>query len=186
MRIISGRARGRRLRSPQGKGTRPTSDRVRESLFSMLGPLEDAVVFDGFAGTGALGLEAWSRGARKVVFAEPDRHAASVVRENIELLGAGDDVQLLQRPFDRAFMKLEEPLDLVFLDPPYDSTLAREALELLATRSDLLNPGALVVWESSAEEEDGIPVGFTLWKTRSYGSTKIRILLVTTEEPEIP
>ena len=186
MRIISGRARGRRLQSPRGKGTRPTSDRVREALFSMLGSIEGAVVLDGFAGTGALGLEAWSRGASQVYFAEPDRQAAAVVRQNIELLDAESDTHFLPLPFHRAITEIAEPLDLIFLDPPYNSNLAGEALAILSARPEILNDGARVVWESSTDTKELLPPGFTPWKSRTYGSTRVQILEAAVVDPRIP
>src|SRR4051794_41398460 len=103
MRIVAGRFGGRRLHAPPGRGTRPTSDRVREALFSTLGPLDGAVVLDLFAGSGALGIEALSRGAARVVLVERDARAAAVIRANLEALGVGpEDANVLRMPVQRA------------------------------------------------------------------------------------
>lgn len=171
MRIVAGRYGGRRIAAPPGAGTRPTSDRVREALFSVLGDLTGLNVLDLFAGSGALGLEALSRGAAHATFVERDAAAVRVLRANLELLGAGADVH---RADARAFLGnasgTGEPYDLLFLDPPYRDAprLGRElALE------GVLAADARVVTESDrrAPLDIDLPTRFE----RRYGDTLIRI-----------
>ena len=176
MRVIAGRFGGRRLQAPPGRGTRPTSDRVREALFSILGPLDGLAVLDLFAGSGALGIEALSRGARRAVFVERDARAAAVVRSNLETLGVAQrEVELLQTDVAAALRDARdagETYDLVLCDPPY-----RHAAELGGTLSEalapVLAPGARVVTESDRRA----PLSLTLPRTdeRRYGDTLIRI-----------
>jgi 16S rRNA (guanine966-N2)-methyltransferase len=173
VRVIAGRYGGRRLAAPRGAATRPTSDRVREALFSILGArVEDARVLDLFAGSGALGLEALSRGARQATFVESAPAALAALRTNLEALGAeaevvrADAVRWLRGASGGA-----RQYDLVFLDPPYG-----RAADLGAPLSDslpaLLAPGALVV----AESDRRAPLELTITATdeRRYGDTLIR------------
>src|SRR3954464_15593304 len=138
MRIIAGRWRGRPLLAPTGQATRPTADRAREAIFSMLasrlGSFEGLRVVDLFAGSGALGLEALSRGAAHCVFVDKDRAAVDAIRANIATLGASGDVV----PGGAEHARVPGPLDLAFLDPPYGSGLAASALQRLP-----LAPGGL-------------------------------------------
>lgn len=152
MRIVAGELGGRRLRAPRGDTTRPTSDRARESLFARLGPIDGLDVIDPFAGTGALGLEALSRGARSCVFAETARAALLCLRENVELLGVADRCRVLRIDGSRllrAEASAGRRFGLVLLDPPY-TLLPR----LLPTLGDLVEavaaPGALVALEAPA------------------------------------
>lgn len=179
MRIIGGAFRGRRLaqlgRGDAGAHLRPTSDRVRESLFNVLTSrypdrLEGARVLDLFAGTGALGLEALSRGAAAAVFVEQGRTALGLLRENIRLCGVGDHVQILARDARRPG-PATAPCGLVFLDPPYGKGLGEAALAA-ALREGWLAKGALVVWEESAAVTP--PGGLTLLDERRFGDTVIR------------
>lgn len=176
MRIVAGSHGGRRLVAPPGDTTRPTSDRVREALFSMLGPLDDHDVLDLFAGSGALGLESLSRGARRAVLVERDRRALVALRANVEALGfgagraevrAGDAGRVARDAAAGA-----EAYDLVFLDPPY-----RLAAGFGATYGALLDallaPGARVVSESDRRAPMELAVPLT--QERRYGDTLIRI-----------
>ncbi|KRS15397.1 16S rRNA (guanine(966)-N(2))-methyltransferase RsmD [Roseovarius indicus] len=181
MRIIGGAFRGRRLASV-GKGDaaahlRPTSDRVRESLFNVLANahadrLEDVRVLDLFAGTGALGLEALSRGAAHVTFVESGRTAQKLLRENIRLCGAEDVTQILPRDA-RKPGPAPAPCTLVFLDPPYGKGLGEQALAAALTQGWLAED-ALIIWEESADITP--PDGLTLLDERRYGDTFIRLL----------
>lgn len=183
MRIISGRFRGRALASV-GKGDkaghlRPTTDRVRESLFSMLtggrfgDPVTGARVLDLFAGTGALGLEALSRGADEVCFVDKGRAAAALVRENIAKCGAERETTLIQRDATRLGANPGAPYTLIFCDPPYGKAMGEAALGA-ALEAGWIAPGALVVWEESAAVTP--PPGLSMRDERRYGDTVIRIL----------
>jgi len=179
MRIIAGTHRGRRLETPQDERIRPTSDRIREALFNILhhrmGGLSGKCVLDGFAGTGALGLEALSRGAHFALFVDRDREALALCKRNVTLLGlaerAGfrlDDVTCLPSP-ERAF-------DLIFLDPPYGQGLAHTALGAL-DRGGWLAVGALAVVESDIAQPESPSPGFTVTDSRDYGRTRIALLM---------
>ncbi len=182
MRIIAGDKRGLRLASV-GKGDaaahlRPTSDRVRESLFNMLtggrfgDPVEGARVLDLFAGTGALGLEALSRGATHAVFVENGRTAQTLIRENIAKTGYTDRATLIRHDATR-LGPATSAATLVFLDPPYGKGLGARVL-ISAVETGWLAPGALVVWEENAPQP--APEGFTQLDTRRYGDTHVTLL----------
>lgn len=180
MRIIAGRFRGRAL-TPLGKGDagahlRPTADRVRESLFSMLthlGVLDGARVLDLFAGTGALGLEALSRGAAHVCFVENGRVGAGLIGRNIALTGAGAETELIRRDATRLGPNPGEAFDLVFLDPPYGKGLGEKALAA-AREGGWIAPGALIVSEEAAPMP--APAGFVAEDSRRYGDTHVTLL----------
>ncbi|SNR49181.1 16S rRNA (guanine(966)-N(2))-methyltransferase RsmD [Puniceibacterium sediminis] len=183
MRIIAGSLRGRNL-TPVGKGDpgahlRPTTDRVRESLFNMLAggrfddPFTGSVVLDLFAGTGALGLEALSRGAERGTFVDDGRKANALLRDNIRLLGVAGQCRILNRDASRLPATDESPANLVFLDPPYGKGLGQRALEA-AVSNGWIAPGALIVWEESAPQASA--PGFTLLETRRYGDTHVTLL----------
>ena len=168
MRIVGGEARGRTLRAVPGKSTRPTADRVRQSLFDVLGQRMDGLaVLDLFAGTGALGLEALSRGASKAVFVESDARACGVIHGNIADLRYEDRAQVIRDELPQALSKLREKYDLVFSDPPYALHAAQAILEAVRP---LLNPGARVVLEMDRREPS--PPG----DERRYGDTKVVIV----------
>lgn len=180
MRIIAGQFRGRALASV-GKGDagahlRPTTDRVRESLFSMLAHLNviaGARVLDLFAGTGALGLEALSRGADHVSFVDDGRVAGGLIRKNITLTGSRDQTRVIKQDATRLGPCDAAPFDLVFLDPPYGKGLGLRALET-ARAGGWLTPEALIVCEESAPMP--VPPGFTLQDRRKYGDTHITLM----------
>ena len=183
MRIVGGRLRGLKL-AALGKGDaarhlRPTPDRVRESLFNLLehggvgDPVPGAVVLDVFAGTGALGLEALSRGAAHVTFIEDGRVAQGLLAENIAKARAGDAARVIRRSALRPGAPSSEPATLVFLDPPYGKGLGEKALKNLNDRG-WIAPGALIVWEEN--EERNAPGGFRPIEVRKYGDTVLTIL----------
>lgn len=175
-RIIAGTAGGRELKTPPGKGTRPTSDRVREALFSALearDALSGARVIDLYAGSGALGLESASRGAAAVTLVESDRTAASVIRDNAARLGLPATV--LPVSVASALAGTARELDLVFLDPPYDLTeeaLAAD-LEALATRGWLAEGALVVIERSKRSAEPTWPKGLEPERVQKYGETVI-------------
>lgn len=180
MRIIGGTFRGRRLASV-GKGDaaahlRPTADRVRESLFNVLmgyGVPAGARVLDMFAGTGALGLEALSRGAAHVTFVETGRKSLSLLRQNIALCRAEAQVQVLTRDARRLGPNSGAAYDLIFLDPPYGKALGEAAIAAALAGSWVAEDG-LIVWEENATVE--VPEGLEVLEARKYGDTVISFL----------
>ncbi len=180
MRIVGGSLRGRVLKAPQSQSIRPTSDRLRELIFDILAhaygdPITGANVVDLFAGTGALGIEALSRGAARVLFVDDGTQARALLRANIEAMGLGG----LTRVFRRDATKLGlappgEVFSLAFLDPPYGRGLASRALASLVS-GGWLAPDALVVIEEAADAEVDLPDGLIEQETRRYGDTKIII-----------
>ncbi len=175
-RIVAGRYRGRRIAAPPGQDTRPTADRVREALFGALGDLTGARVADLYAGSGALGLEAASRGAAHVLLVESDPRAGRVIRENIALLGAGDVVKLAPSRVEDVLVGgpgSGGPYDVVVADPPYHTGEAELAgvLSALAAHG-WLAPDALVILERSRRSPEPTWVkGITGERSRRYGET---------------
>jgi 16S rRNA (guanine966-N2)-methyltransferase len=171
VRIVAGTFKGRRLSAPAGRTTRPTADRVREALFSILGPLDGERVLDLFAGSGALGIEALSRGAASAVFVDSDQRAAAAIRRNLDALGATAEVY---RRDALAFLRAQpgDSFDLVFLDPPYSSAsqLADALSELLPAA---LSEDALIVSES--DKRTPLELTLPLIDERTYGDTRIAI-----------
>jgi len=180
MRIIAGKYRGRPL-AALGKGDagahlRPTSDRVRESLFSMLthhDVIQNALVLDLFAGTGALGFEALSRGAASVCFVENGRTGQRLIGENTRTLGAEAETQLLRNDATRLGPWTQDAFNLVFLDPPYGKYMGQKAL-LAAADGGWLAPHAMIVWEENTPMH--APEGFARIDTRKYGDTHVTLL----------
>ncbi len=173
-RIIAGRFGGRRLATPPGAGTRPTSDRVREALFSSLeasfGGLDGLAVVDLYAGSGALGLEAASRGARVVTLVEHDRRAADVIRRNVRDLGV--DAQVRATTVDAWLASTTDVVDLAFLDPPYALDHDRLEAQLVALLPRLA-PDALVVVERSSRTPFAWPDGYAALRDKRYGETHV-------------
>ncbi len=178
MRIIAGEFKGRVLAPVKGL-TRPTSAKVREAIFNILGPaVSGAKVLDLFAGTGALGIEALSRGAAAAVFVEDHPGAVKGLRQNLEALGLSDRVEVLPMQVSAALKKLAAPnrrFELIFLDPPYVGGLVLATLEALAT-TELLLTGGLVVAEHSRRESLPEMIGKLEQQTlRRYGDTQVAI-----------
>jgi len=181
MRIIAGKFRGKQLLSPEDASVRPTADRVRESIFdivsSRLGASLDGLrVLDLFAGTGAMGLEALSRGATSVVFVDTGAVSRGLIRDHIEAFGAGGVTKLLRRDAtalgDAGTMG---PVDLVFLDPPYAKGLGEQALVALRD-GGWLKPDTLLILEESSDVTLTLPDGFELDGRREYGAAAVYIL----------
>jgi 16S rRNA (guanine966-N2)-methyltransferase len=187
MRIVAGAYRGRALVAPQGQATRPTSDRARQAVFNVLehaawsDGLHDRRVIDLFAGSGALGLEALSRGSAFCLFVETDAAARGAIRDNVEALGKGelfgrtrihrrDATDLGPKPAGDG-----EPFDLAFLDPPYGQGLGERALAQLADGGWLAD-GALAVLERGADEADHVTPGFAPLDARTYGAARVFFL----------
>ncbi|MEE8409976.1 MAG: 16S rRNA (guanine(966)-N(2))-methyltransferase RsmD [Myxococcota bacterium] len=184
MRVIAGSARGRRLAAPKGKGTRPTPDRVREALFSTLFSMAapeivGARVLDLFAGTGALGIEALSRGAAHSTFVEQDRGTAALLATNLHTV-AGADTELLQMPVARALAQLDggAPFDIVFADPPYDLELLQPTVDALVQHALVSADGLVVCEHGSRQKPPAAPSGWAAGKTRSYGDVALTFFQV--------
>ena len=177
MRIVAGKWRGRSLKAPPGAATRPTADRVREALFSMLlsriGSFEGLRVADVFAGTGALGLEALSRGAAHATFVESDPAALAALRINIAMLGAEFDSDVVAQPV-AALRRAPAPCEIVLLDPPYGEGLGPVALARLSAQG-WIAPHAWVSVETGAKEDLAAP-GFTVEAVRSHGKARLHLL----------
>lgn len=184
MRIVGGKFKGRALATPDGRNTRPTSDRARESIFNILAhadwapPLEGARVVDAFAGSGALGFEAISRGAAFCLFVETDSAARGAIRQNAEALQLFGVTRVHRRSATDLGSKpagLGDQFNLVFLDPPYAESLVPPALEQLAA-GDWLSPGALAVAETSSDEALPQANGWEMLDDRVYGAARISFL----------
>ena len=181
MRIIAGSARGRRLKCPRGLGTRPTPDRVRESVFSILGDrVPGSRVLDLFAGTGAMGLEAVSRGAREAVFVEKDLAARQALEANIRGCGFSEKTVIMPTSVQRYFLKdgLGGGFDIVFADPPYGSEEGTLTLMALSKHVKSL-PEGLVVLEHAPGDPVIQPPGLLVVQSRKYGNTMLTFFRVT-------
>jgi 16S rRNA (guanine966-N2)-methyltransferase len=170
VRVVAGEFRGRRLAAPRGARTRPTADRVREALFSMLGDVSGARVLDLYAGSGALGIEALSRGAESAVFVERDPRAVAAIGRNLESLGLEQEV--VRQDAVRFLARTEGMFDLVFCDPPYDSA-SRLAGPLTEHLPDVTSEDARIVTES--DKRNPLELPFPLVTERTYGDTRIAI-----------
>jgi 16S rRNA (guanine966-N2)-methyltransferase len=169
LRIIAGTHRGHRIAAPRGRDTRPTSDRVRENAFNLIGPVDGADVLDLFAGSGALGLEALSRGAASATFVESDRDACRVINANLDKLGLHATV--LQQDVLRALAGERRTYDLVLCDPPYGYDRGRLAPHL----ARLLRDDGLLVYESAGREDPPDVPGLQVRTSRRYGSARLTL-----------
>jgi len=186
MRVVGGRLRGRALAAPNSQAIRPTADRLRETLFNILthaygDPVTGARVLDLFAGTGALGIEAASRGAEFVLFIDEAAEARALIRENVATLGLGGTSRLFRRDAAKLGPVYPlEPFTLAFLDPPYAQGLAEQALTS-ARDGGWLVPDALVVIEEATKAAFAVPAGFTELERRRYDETELIFLRVAEE-----
>lgn len=187
MRIVAGRFRGTALVPPKTAATRPTSDRLRERLFDILAhahreTLEDTRVLDLFSGTGALGLEALSRGARFCLFVEDAAEARGVIRANVEKLALGGATKIWRRDAtDLGRCAPMEPFDLAFLDPPYGKGLADRALAAMAS-GGWMKPGSLVVIEEAADVEVVLPPGWSRIDRREQSDSRLDFVAIPSDE----
>ncbi len=185
MRIVAGRFRGRALAAPEHDGLRPTSDRVRESVFNILAhgiddfDLTGARVLDLFAGTGALGLEAMSRGAAYCLFVEDAADARALIRRNVEAFGLTGETRIFKRDATGLGPAGKNDVyDIAFLDPPYGKGLGEKALTGLAS-GGWLKPGAIAVFEERAGTEIAVPAPYEALDQRTWGDTEVRFLRFT-------
>jgi len=180
MRVVGGRFRGRTLSAPKSQAIRPTADRLRESLFNILmhaydDPITDARVLDLFAGTGALGIEAMSRGAAFTLFVDDGAEARALLRGNSEMLGLGGSTKIYRRDATKMGPAEMSPFSLAFLDPPYGKGLAEKALAS-AREGGWLAPEALVIVEEAADAGFNPPEGFEELERRGYDDTQFTFL----------
>jgi 16S rRNA (guanine966-N2)-methyltransferase len=184
MRIVGGKFKGRAIKTPEGRNTRPTSDRARESIFNVLAhadwapPLEGARVIDAFAGSGALGLEAMSRGAAFCLFIETESAARGAIRDNIEAFQLFGATRIHRRSATDLGPKpagLGAPFGLVFMDPPYAYDLVPPALDQLI-KGSWVTPDALIVAETGADEAAPTTPGWDLLDERLYGAARVSFL----------
>ncbi|MEW6449367.1 MAG: 16S rRNA (guanine(966)-N(2))-methyltransferase RsmD [Pseudomonadota bacterium] len=180
MRVVGGRFRGRNLSAPKSQAIRPTQDRLRESLFNILmhaygNPIADARVLDLFAGTGALGIEAMSRGAAFALFVDDGAEARALLRGNVETLGLGGSTKVYRRDATTLGPAEMKAFSLVFLDPPYGKGLAEKAL-ISAREGGWLAPEALVVVEEEKSAGFKPPEGFEELERRDYDDTQFTFL----------
>ena len=189
MRVVGGRLRGRVLAPPSTQATRPTADRLREALFNILvhaygDPVTGARVLDLFAGTGALGIEALSRGAAFALFIDAGVEARALLRENVTALGLGGQSRIFRRDATKlGVMQAVAPFSLVFLDPPYGQGLAEKALTS-AREGGWLAPGALIVVEETVRSHFAAPEHFEELERRSYDETEF--VFVRVANPGMP
>ena len=186
MRIVSGRLRGRNIATPTGRSTRPTSDQTRESIFNILKhaewapPLNGAIVADIFAGSGALGLEAISRGAAFCLFAETEPKARTVIRANIEKMKISEDTRLHR--YDATKLKIAPgnmrgKFTHIFMDPPYNKSLWKPVLSRIIQQDILADDGVIILEESVEAEVE--PRGFEILKDKSWGAARVLFLRLT-------
>lgn len=172
MRVITGLARGKRLTTPEGEDIRPTPERVKEALFSAIQfEIEGRRVLDLFAGTGQLGIEALSRGAREAVFVDANKNSLAVVRKNLENTGLLESAHIKNMDFASFLMQNEEPFDIAFLDPPYRTGLLQRALPMVAGR---MNKGGIIICEYPCDDDIPETAGEFV-RGRSYRYGKIQI-----------
>ena len=176
MRVTGGEKKGTPIKAPAGVRTRPTSDKVREAMFSVLGDVSGARVLDLFAGSGALAIEALSRGAESAVIVEKESAAIGVIRLNTEKAGLTAEVRIVRIDFRSALRKLDrdgETFDLILIDPPYEGDLLDEAAACLTER-EVASANCTIVVEHFKKTTPPISIcGIPLWKTRDYGQTSL-------------
>lgn len=176
MRIIAGDFKGRRLETPENYDIRPTTDKVKEAMFSIIAPnLPGSVCVDLFSGTGNLGLEAVSRGAAKCYFCDSSRISLNIIKRNIEYCRAGEYSKILAGDFRKSLERIKEEVDIFLLDPPYDADLYKEAFEKIRELRLLAEDGVIVAEHRNDRSLDEEIVGFNKIKERRYGHIVLSI-----------
>jgi 16S rRNA (guanine966-N2)-methyltransferase len=185
MRVTGGVFRSRALKAPRGTTTRPTSDRVREAIFSMLasnGLIEEGGrVLDLYAGSGALGLEALSRGVGEAVLVEHGRDALAAIRENVNALDVADRARIVGARVERALEKIEGRFGIVFMDPPYADVTTPEFARILENAAGLLGDQGALVLEHASGDVPPVIAALTLDRTRHYGDTAVSLFRLSTD-----
>ena len=176
MRVISGKIRGKKLYSLDGDNTRPTTDRVKENIFNIIMPyISGAMVLDLFAGSGALGIEALSRGAKRCDFVENNKSAAEIVKKNLCETPFTDASEIHFMDFSAFLQKASETYDIIFMDPPYEAGYYIPALEKIKEKNILADDGIIVAEMKSGNNFESVP-GFEIVKEKKYGHTSVMIL----------
>ena len=186
MRVIAGTARSLPLKTSEGKDTRPTTDRIKETLFNMLqSHIPGCVFVDLFSGSGGIGIEALSRGAKSAYFVENDRNATKNIRDNLAFTRLADRAVVLQEDARRAFYKIKEVPDIVFMDPPYNSGLEQEILEVLA-KSGQITEETMIVVEASLKTDFSYVErwGFQIIKEKCYKTDKHMFMRRNTQDED--
>lgn len=176
MRVITGTARGRRLKELKGQDTRPTTDQVKEGMFNIIQfDIEGRRVLDLFAGTGQLGIEALSRGAKSAVFVDQRTDAVKLIRENVALCGFEDRARVVSGEAVAFLSSLREKFDLIFLDPPYDTELLEKTVAHIA-RFDILSPHGIIVAESRFNKQlPALSAPYGIYREYRYGKIKLTV-----------
>lgn len=176
MRIISGTARGTKLYTLEGMETRPTLDRIKESLFNIINiKIQDAYVLDLFSGSGAIGLEAASRGATKVFLCDKSNDAIKIIRKNLDKTNLNNKCVIVNGDYKKCIDNIKEKLDIIFLDPPYNTNYASEAVKLIVEKN-LLNEEGQIIIETDEEErvlEELENLEIEVFSIRKYGRVKL-------------
>lgn len=176
MRIITGDYKGRRLQVPKDKEIRPTTDKVKEAIFSMLtNKIYGSTVLDLFAGTGNLGIEALSRGANKCFFGDNSRTSLDLIKFNIEHCKIGDKALILPGDYKKVLSRLSEPCDLIFLDPPYQRNILEECIRNIADYGILANDGIIIAEHGKKELLPEVIGPYSSFKERKYGTIVITL-----------
>lgn len=181
MRVISGTARGTKLYSLEGNNTRPTLDRVKESLFNIIGlKVRDAVVLDLFSGSGAIGIEAASRGAKKVILCDKSKDAISIINKNIEKTKLQKNTKVINSDYKEALKKTNCTYDIIYIDPPYATNLVKESVEEIL-KNEYLNSSGIIIIETDEEERinkelNEIKEKIDIYDKRKYGRVILMFL----------
>ena len=181
MRVITGTARGKKLKTPQGMKTRPTADRVKEAIFSSVQfEIQNAVFLDLFAGSGQMGIEALSRGASSAVFVDASADACKLVQENLKLTGLADKAKVIHSDYLAYLGRCREKFDMIFLDPPYAEVFLENSMKKIS-EIDILSDCGIMICERPAEKLLAIDIpGFSQIKEHRYGNTCVTVYRKTT------
>lgn len=185
MRVIAGKLKGRRLTAPADQSIRPTTDRVKEALFSILAPyLQDAIVIDVFSGTGGLGLEAVSRGAKMVYFGDKARSGIDLIKKNIAHCQAEEFSTVMWGTWEKVLANIPEQADIILLDPPYETGLLEECIEQIGHSSLLAPEGIIAVEHNKRQKLPKMIGGLMKYREKKYGKVVISLYTHATQEIE--